>query len=84
MIIPHVFKLKWILKIGETKGKEENIGVMNEPSIPRAFQCVCSQGLKIRYPISRRGCGMSLGCGKDKNPSSLWPSQVLWVSTKPL
>ena len=79
MIIPHIFKIKWILRIRETRGKEGSIGIMDQPSIQKVFQCICSQGLQIRYPVSHRGCQVSLGCRKDENPSGLWLSEVLWV-----
>lgn len=52
MIILHIFKIKWILKIGETRGKEGNIGILGQPSIQKVFHYICSQGLQIRHPVS--------------------------------
>lgn len=72
MIIPHIFlKIKWILRIGEARGKEGNIGITDQPSFQEVLQCISSQGLQIRYPISHRGCRMSLSCRKDENPPTL-------------
>ena len=75
----HFFKIKWILRIGEARGKEGNIGIMDQPSFQEVLQCISSQGLQIRYPISHRGCWMSLSCRKDENPPTLLLSEVVWV-----